>query len=158
MFVKRAILSDLQNQIAAGTIGFLPWTVPVEITPQHVVLALTRDGARAEGEPLLHETDFVLLCTGFEADLNLFESAGVTLQSPERVPVYDPETMETDVPGLYVAGTAASGNRVRYNLFIENCHQHVSKIVTALTGSCPYPLGTIAGRDYDLPLDRIRAN
>jgi thioredoxin reductase (NADPH) len=47
--------------------------------------------------------------------------------------------METNVPGLYVAGTAVGGTQERYTVFIENCHVHVDRIVAALTGAAPPP-------------------
>jgi len=47
--------------------------------------------------------------------------------------------METNIPGIYVAGTAAGGTQNRYRLFIENCHVHVSKILSAITGAAPPP-------------------
>jgi thioredoxin reductase (NADPH) len=101
----------------------------------------------------------VLLLTGFEGDVSLFEAAGVTLVGESRTPLYDPDTMETDVPGLYVAGTAAAGWRQeRYTLFIENTHVHVGKIVQALTGRWPDRLGTIPARRYELPLEAIQDN
>ena len=91
--------------------------------------------------------------------MSLLEAAGVTLAGESRTPVYDPETMETDVPGLYVAGTAAAGWRQeRYTLFIENTHIHVGKIVQALTGRWPDRLGTIPPRRYELPLEAIQDN
>jgi thioredoxin reductase (NADPH) len=53
--------------------------------------------------------------------------------------------METNVPGLYVAGTAVGGTQDKYTVFIENCHVHVERIVAALTGHAapptPEPLG-----------------
>jgi thioredoxin reductase (NADPH) len=151
-FVKITILPDLKTQIRVGTIKFYPETQPTEITPSHVVLSDVNHDAKT-----VHKADFVLLCTGFEADLALLESAGVTLQGRERVPVFDAETMETDVSGLYVAGTAASGNQVRYNLFVENCHHHVSRIVHAIVGQWPV-VGTIKRRRYDMPFVEIQAN
>lgn len=42
--------------------------------------------------------------------------------------------MQTNVPGVYVAGTAAAGSQTDYRLFIENCHGHVAKIAKHLTG------------------------
>ncbi|MBN1579119.1 MAG: NAD(P)-binding domain-containing protein [Anaerolineae bacterium] len=150
--VKATVLPDLKTQIRVGAIQFYPETVPIEITPSHVILEDVN-----EGKAITHPADFVLLCTGFEADLTLLESVGVTLQGQERVPVFDSETMETDIPGLYVAGTAASGNQVRYNLFIENCHHHVSRIAHTITGQWPV-VGTIGRRKYDMPFVEIRAN
>jgi thioredoxin reductase (NADPH) len=134
-------------------------TVPVAITPEQVMLEhLDLDGSPT-GRYTEQAADFVLLNTGFVADMGLFEMAGVTLAGPSRMPVYNPDTMESDVPGLYVAGTAAAGERQeRYTLFIENTHVHVGRIAKALTGRWPEKLGTIAARQYDLPLEAIQAN
>jgi thioredoxin reductase (NADPH) len=157
--VKHWILPDLQAQIEAGNIGFLPLTQPVAITPTHVMLERLRPDGTASGERFQQPADFVLLLTGYVGDVRLFERAGVTLAGPGRAPVYNPETMETDVPGLYVAGTVAAGQRqTRYTLFIENTHVHVGRIVQALTGQWPERLGTVAARRYDLPLEAIQDN
>jgi thioredoxin reductase (NADPH) len=161
--VKSYLLPDLKNQIRKGNIGFLPQTVPVEITPAHVVLAPVEEGRateerRAGQERMVHETDFVLLCSGFIQDLTLYEAAGVTIEGPDCVPRYDLETMETDVPGLYLAGTTAAGRQGRYTLFIENAHQHVRKVVAAITGQRDVPIGTIPARTYDLLLSDIEDN
>jgi thioredoxin reductase (NADPH) len=157
-WVKPSILPDTMTQIRKGNIGFYPETVPVEILPDRIVLAPVDDSVPEQQERIVLPTDFVLLCTGFVADLSLFEAAGVNLVGAERIPEYDPETMETNVPGVYVAGTAASGDRVRYALFIENSHQHVAKIAKALTGQWPSQIGTIESRRYEVPLAQIEAN
>jgi thioredoxin reductase (NADPH) len=157
-WVKSSILPDTMTQIRKGNIKFYPETVPVEIRPGEIVLASVEAGRAARQDPIVHPTDFCLLCTGFVADLSLFEAAGVNLIGVERVPEYNPKTMETNVPGLYVAGTAASGDRVRYALFIENSHQHVAKIAAAITGQWPTQIGTIESRRYEVPLAQIEAN
>lgn len=156
--VKNWIRPDLNTQIRNGNIAFYPATVPVEITPKHVVLAPMKDDQRIEGEPIIHPTDFVLLCTGFVGDSSLLEQVGGSLQGDERVPQHNPDTMETDVPGFYVAGTIAAGIQRRYRLFIENCHIHAGKITKAITGQWPEKLGTITARKYDLPFTDIQAN
>ncbi len=157
--VKHWILPDLQAQIDLGMIGFHPLTAPLEITPGHVLLARLDEQGCPTGETILQPADFVLLLTGFEADMTLFEQAGVLLEGPSRTPRYDPATMETDVPGLYVAGTAAAGQRQeRYTIFIENSHVHVGRIVQALTGRWPAALGTVPSRQYELALKDFEAN
>lgn len=157
--VKHWILPDLQAQIELGTIGFLPRTVPVAIAPDHVVLERVDQEAALTGQRFSQPADFVLLLTGFVADMRLFEMAGVALVGATRAPQFDPATMETNVPGLYVAGTAAAGERQpRYTLFIENTHVHVGRIFRAITGRWPDRLGTIAARQYELPVEAIEAN
>jgi thioredoxin reductase (NADPH) len=136
-FVKSRLMEDFETLTREGKITFLPGTAPVEIGPTHVTLAPTRDGEATDGEQTHHRTDFVLLCTGYEADMALFEQAGVGLEGTGQVPQFKPDTMETDIPGLYVAGTAASGNQTRHKLFIETTHHHVTKIVRDIGGREP---------------------
>ncbi len=155
--VKHWLLPDLQAQIEAGTIAFLPQTVPVAITPGCVDLATVRDGA-VIGPVQQHATDFVLLATGFHGDQSLLKMAGVELRGENLVPVFDADTMETNVPGLYLAGTVAAGIQQRYTLFIENCHEHAARIVAAITGHRPQAMGDAAGRNYDLTFAQIEAN
>ena len=47
--------------------------------------------------------------------------------------------MQANIPGVYVAGTCVAGTQMKYNLFLENCHVHVDRIVAALTGATPPP-------------------
>lgn len=156
--VKHWLLPDLHAQIEAGTIKFLPETAPVEITPTQVTLVPTPNGRAGGGLPFAHPTDFVLLNTGFRGEQQLLELAGVELHGENRVPAFNAETMETNVSGLYLAGTVAAGIQQRYTLFIENCHEQVGKIVAAMTGQWPRQLGSIPGHNYHQPLERIEAN
>jgi len=150
--VKHFILPDLLAQIESKTIGFLPETAPVEITPLHVILR------RPDNSCLEQPADFVLMLTGFIGDMSLFEQVGVSLVGEGRAPKHNPETMETDVPGIYVAGTAAGGERKqKYTYFIENCHVHVARIIHHLTGEWP-KVGTISARQYELSVEDIQAN
>ncbi len=156
--VKGWLLPDLNAQIEAGTIHFLPQTVPATITPSHVVLRSTDESIPGDDATFQHETDFVLLATGFRGDQRLLEMAGVELVGENRVPTFDEETMETNVPGLYLAGTVTAGIQQRYTVFIENSHEHVGKIVQAITGEAPGPLGTIEARNVALAFEQFEAN
>jgi thioredoxin reductase (NADPH) len=152
--VKEHIRPDLMAQIELGNVDFYPETVPVEITPAAVVLKSV-----INGKQITVPVDFVLLATGFRANMALFEMAGVSLIGPRREPDFNPETMETNVPGLYLAGTCAAGEtQDRYRLFIENTHEHVAKIMQHLTGQPPERLGTIPARNYELELKQFEAN
>lgn len=155
--VKHWLLPDIYAQFEAETIRFLPETMPIEITPTHVVLVPTGSG-QSDGElPMFQATDFVLLATGFRGDQHLLEMAGVELHGENRVPYHNPATMETNVPGLYLAGTVAAGIQQRYTLFIENCHEHAGKITEAITGHWPERLGS-GVIQRALPLEQIEAN
>lgn len=152
--VKDHIRPDVLAQIEQGTIKFYPQTVPLKITPQQVVLQ-----SLVTEESLIHPTDFVLLATGFRADMSLYELVGVELVGPRRVPKFDPASLETNVPGLYLAGTTIAGEaQDHYRVFIENSHEHVAKIVQAITGRRPTGLGTIPARNYELSLKNFEAN
>ena len=156
--VKHWLLPDIYAQFEAGTIHYLAETIPIEITPSHVVLAPTIDGQLAEGKSIQHSTDFVLLATGFHGDQQLLEQAGVVLHGENRVPEFDPETMETNVPDLYLAGTVAAGIQQRYTLFIENAHEHAGKITQALTGLWPTCLGQSRAGSNAVSLEQIETN
>jgi thioredoxin reductase (NADPH) len=65
--------------------------------------------------------------------MTLFKLAGVNLKGDAQIPEFNPRTMETNVPGVYAAGTAVAGTQDRYKIFLENCHVHVDRIVAALT-------------------------
>ncbi|MDZ4806364.1 MAG: NAD(P)-binding domain-containing protein [Candidatus Eisenbacteria bacterium] len=144
--VKYWLLPEIESFVAQGHIKFLPRTVPVVIDATKV--SLSRLDEPAGSDLLQVPADFVLLLVGYRADTTLFEMAGVTLEGENRGPRHDPATMETDVPGLYVAGTAAAGTQHHFKLFIENSHVHVDRILSHLTGR---PLPTRVARGFSLP-------
>ena len=129
--IKYWLTPEINALIKHGQIKFYPRTVPARITADQVTLAPAADGQEA---PRDLPADFVLLLTGYTQDKSLFESAGLTLHGDNRVPRLDPDTMMTDLPGLYLAGTAAAGTQNRFSLYIENSHPHVAKITHAITG------------------------
>lgn len=131
--VKYWLRPEIEWLIEKGRIGWFPRTVPRAIMPDRVVLA-PADGDDGDASV---PADFVLLLTGYAQDPTLFEQLGVTLRGEERAPAFDKATMETDVPGVYMAGTAVGGTQRRTRIFIENSHVHVARIVRALTGRAP---------------------
>jgi thioredoxin reductase (NADPH) len=91
--------------------------------------------------------DFVLLLVGYEADMTLLRNAGVKLNGDCQMPAFDEQTMETNVPGLYVAGCATGGTQDKYAVFLENCHVHIPRIIASLRGE----RAEIAVPAYDRP-------
>ena len=152
--IKYWLLPEINGLIDAGRIKACFATVPAEITPTHVRLSPWSD-PNAAPDPTFsfaaaapHDrsvpADFVLLLIGYRADMSLCRMAGVELAGPTETPAFDEHTMETNVPRVYVAGTAVAGTQDKYRVFIENCHVHVDRIVAALTGApepaAPAPL------------------
>lgn len=135
--IKYWLLPEIRHLLKTERIRGYFSAAPLEITPSKVILA--RGGERIDAP-----ADFVLLLTGYEQDNTLLKCAGVELRGTCLTPVYDESTMETNVPGIYVAGTAVGGTQEKYTVFIENCHVHVDRIVSAITGSAvpaaPEPL------------------
>lgn len=156
--IKPHLAMDLKDRLRKGEINFFPSTLPVKITPTQVHLAHTQDGFNTNGSTFQYPFDFVLLNTGFVANMELFVMAGVTLSGKEQAPQFDQDTMETDVSGLYVAGTAAGGTQSRFKHFISTSHDHVAKIVKAITGNVPEELGTIPARNNAVTWEEVQAN
>lgn len=74
--------------------------------------------------------DWVIAMTGYQPNLNFLEKAGIELSADEqRKPCYNPETHETNVPGLYLAGVICGGMNT-HSLFIENSRVHAEKIIS----------------------------
>jgi thioredoxin reductase (NADPH) len=129
--VKYWLRPEIEYLIDTGRITAHFETVPLMIYPTRVELRPVVAGGSTIGVP----ADFVLLMTGYTADMTLFRMAGVELAGDREVPRFDPATMETNVPGVFVAGTAVAGTQQSgVRVFVENCHVHVDRIVAALTG------------------------
>jgi thioredoxin reductase (NADPH) len=74
--------------------------------------------------------DAVFLLTGYRADAALMAAAGVEF-GPRNAPTHHPDTFETNVPGLFVAGGAIAGEDTG-TVFIENGRFHGEKIVEVI--------------------------
>jgi len=132
--IKYWVLPEIQGCVRRGEIRALPTTTPLAIEPGKATLRSVRGG-----EPFEIEADFILLLTGYEADMALFAETGVELTGIEQNPAFNPQTMETNVPGLYVAGTTTAGSQQSYQVFIETSHIHIDRILAAIQGNPPPP-------------------
>lgn len=130
--IKYWLLPEINSLIDAGRIDAYFQSTPTHIYADRVTL---RRGNESFDVP----ADFVLSLIGYEQDNTLFKIAGIEIAGHCGAPVYDEATMQTSVPGIFVAGTAVAGTQDKYRVFIENCHVHVDRIVNALTGASPPP-------------------
>lgn len=156
--VKPHLADDIRTRLRKNEIDFLPCTVPVAVTPARVVLAQTGEDLRASSHTFTLDVDNVLLATGFVADMSLFARTGIKLDGEAQAPAFNPTTMETNVPGIFVAGTAVGGTQRRFKHFISTSHDHVAKIVKAITGTAPTKLGTVNARNDSVTWEEVKAN
>ena len=151
--IKYWLYPEFSALLKTGEISGHFGTMAVAISASHVTLAPVP--VRASPMPATrHElpAEFVLLLTGYRADMSLASSAGVNLADGNEMPTFNPETMETNIPGLYVAGTATAGTQGRprgYKTFLENCHVHVPRIIHHLMGEAPP--GPAAAPSFERP-------
>lgn len=120
--VKPWILPDMHGRMKAGEIEVL-WRHVVERIEPHRVLLRS-----ADGETSSLANDFVLAMTGFHPDEDFLRATGVEIDPDTGTPLFDPATMETTTPGLYVAGVIAAG-RDGNRIFIENGRRHGNRIL-----------------------------
>jgi thioredoxin reductase (NADPH) len=123
--VKYWIKPDIENRIKNGEIKAYFGSNVVEITPDAVVIE-TPDGS------LTLRNDFVFAMTGYHPDFGFLESFGVRFEGTDRLPVCNPETLESNVPGVFLAGVIVAGSRTN-EIFIENGRFHGAQIARALS-------------------------
>jgi len=122
--VKYWIKPDIENRIKDGEIKAFFSTQVLEITPDAVVVETP---AGRETLP----NDFVFAMTGYHPDFSFLEKLGVRFEGEDRLPVCNSETLESNVPGIYLAGVIVAGSRTS-EIFIENGRFHGRQIAASL--------------------------
>lgn len=122
--VKPWVRPDIDNRLAKGEI--VPrWHSRVrEIRPDSVLLVDERTGTEEE----IHN-DWVFALTGWRPDHALLRSLGVQVDEDTGIPSHDRTTLQTNVPGVYIAGVIAAGYDAN-KIFIENGRDHGRAIVS----------------------------
>jgi len=120
--VKYWVKPDIENRIAEGSIKAFFNASIHEITEDTVVFT------DEFGQKQSIENDFVLAMTGYIPNFEFLESMGIELVGSQQNPVYNPETMETNISGLYLAGVVCGG-RDTHLWFIENSRIHAKQII-----------------------------
>ncbi|MBO0322666.1 YpdA family putative bacillithiol disulfide reductase [Muricauda sp. CAU 1633] len=123
--VKYWVRPDIINRIEEGSIKAYYNSTVKEIKAHEIVVDT------AEGEVTL-ANDFVLALTGYMPNFEFLEKLGIQLSEDEkRLPSYNPETMETNIPGLFLAGVICGGMET-HKWFIENSRIHAPIIMKAI--------------------------
>lgn len=124
--VKYWAKPDIENRIAEGSIQAYFESELTEIRENEVEINTPKG-------KITIENDFVLALTGYRPNLEFFETMGINLSDDKlKVPEYNPETMETNVKGLYLAGVVCGGMET-HKWFIENSRIHSQMILNSIT-------------------------
>ena len=120
--VKYWVRPDIINRIEEGSIKVHYNSTVKEILPQEIIID-TPEG------PLSIKNDFVLALTGYMPNFEFLTKIGIKLSKDnKKLPQYDPETMETNIPGIFLAGVICGGMET-HKWFIENSRVHATMII-----------------------------
>ena len=124
--VKYWVRPDIVNRIEEGSIKAFYNSEVREIKENEIIINTP------EGDMAI-ENDFVLALTGYMPNFEFLQHMGIELSDDEkRLPNYNPETMETNIPGLYLAGVICGGMET-HKWFIENSRVHAHMILDSIT-------------------------
>src|SRR4029077_1470203 len=124
--IKYWVRPDIENRVKAGQVHAMFETRVKQITPDQVIVT------NGSGEKRLPARR-VFALTGYHPDFTFIESLGVRLDPETRKPALDPNTLESNVPGIYLAGVVIGGRHTS-EIFIENGRFHGKQIIQALAG------------------------
>ncbi|MFZ1085269.1 MAG: YpdA family putative bacillithiol disulfide reductase [Terracidiphilus sp.] len=122
--VKYWIKPDIENRIKSKEIRACFRSEVIEINPDTVIIETP------QGRETI-KNDFVFAMTGYHPDFEFLERLGVQTEGEDRLPVCDPKTHESNIPGIYLAGVIVAGSRTN-EIFIENGRFHGKLIAEAL--------------------------
>ncbi len=120
--IKYWVRPDIENRIKEGSISARFDTRVLEIHPQTVLIE-NASGAREE-----LPADGVFLLTGYHPDVDFLRAAGIAVEEGSCKPEHNPATLETNVPGIFLAGAIVSGKEAN-RIFIENGRFHGETVI-----------------------------
>ncbi|MEO7084539.1 MAG: YpdA family putative bacillithiol disulfide reductase [Gemmatimonadaceae bacterium] len=124
--IKPWVLPDFVNREKEGSIG-ARWDSRVEsIERDSVTISTPRGDERLKAE-------LVYVMTGFAPNMDLLRACGVPIDLVTGIPSHDAQTLETTIPGLFIAGVVVAGFDAN-KVFIENGRFHGDRIVARITG------------------------
>jgi len=124
--VKYWLKPDIENRIDEGSIPAYFESEVRAFRPGCV--EISKVGAEPDGPREVLLADAVYVLVGYRPEMDLLARSGIAIEPETLVPAFDPATCESNVPGLYVAGTLQAG-RATDRVFIENSRDHGGRIV-----------------------------
>jgi thioredoxin reductase (NADPH) len=125
------VLPDFENRVKEGAIQ-ARWNSRItSIAPAAVAVD-------SEGKVEKLPASRVYLMTGFAPNMDLLAAKGVPIDPQTGIPAHDPATLETAIPGIFIAGVVVAGYDAN-KVFIENGRFHGDRIVARLTGAAVPP-------------------
>ncbi len=124
--IKPWVLPDFENRAKEGSIA-VRWNARVERITRDAVEVATPQGREAIPATLVYAM------TGFAPNTDLLRGVGVPIDPDTGIPAHDPDTLETSVPGVFIAGVVVAGFDAN-KVFIENGRYHGDRIVARLLG------------------------
>lgn len=128
---KYWIVPDLQNRIKKEEVAAHFRHKVVGITPEAITIEHLETGERKH-----LPADFVFLMTGYRPDGDFMASMGIELTGDAMIPTFNPDTFESNVPGIYICGSVAGGEETA-KIFIENGKLHGKQIIQHLSEAIP---------------------
>jgi thioredoxin reductase (NADPH) len=123
--VKYWVKPDIENRIKEGSIKAY-FDSSLESISEKEVQIRTPDGT------VVIENDFVIAMTGYQPNFQFLKSIGIELSQDDLLlPTYDSETMESNMPGIYLAGVVCGGMNTHI-WFIENSREHAVRIIESI--------------------------
>ena len=134
--IKPWVLPDFENRVKEGGIA-ARWNSRV--------VKIERDAVTILSDERTERLDAtrVYVMTGFAPDLTLLRQVGVPIDETTGIPAHDPDTLETSVPGVYIAGVVVAGYDAN-KVLIENGRYHGDKIVARILGQSAPPEPTLS--------------
>lgn len=121
--VKYWIKPDIENRIARSEIRAMFESSVKEVRKSSIIVSGKHQ------EELKNDIVFVMI--GYQPDVSLLSEAGVEIDRESMVPQHNPESFETNIPGLFLAGSMAAGKYTN-KIFIENGRLHGKRIIESI--------------------------
>ena len=123
--IKYWVRPDIINRIESNEINVFYESEILKIKEKTIIIKTKKETKEIKN-------DFVLAMTGYQPNYNILENLGVEILSDEfKTPVYNGDTMETNVKGVFVAGVICGGLKTN-KWFIENSREHSQKILSQI--------------------------